>query len=90
MAAGEKLGEMTCPCCGGAWVGKETKGGGVSLTCPRGFQGLGKGPHSSAGIRAKLTSSAPAPAPKPAGSGPKPAPAKPKGGLAAFLLGDDE
>lgn len=96
MATGDKLGNMTCPCCGGAWEATEMKGGGTSLKCDRGFVGWAKGPRANSGIVAKLNTSpqaVPQPRPVAAPAGPKgpPAPAKPRQSLLSTLLaGDDE
>lgn len=85
MAKGDSAGSMVCPCCGGAWVATESKTGGVSLICAKGFQGLAKYPSTVAGIRARLEGAAgPAPEAKPES---KPAPVPAKGRTFADFMG---
>lgn len=73
---GDRLGSIPCPCCGSAWTASESKTGGISLICSKGFMGWAKYPAPVAGIRARLSPAGPAPAieSKPAS---KPEPDKP-------------
>jgi len=85
MPKGDVLGALACPCCGQAWKATESKTQGVSLVCPKGFQGLAKNPASTTGILAALGRGKPASGSSSASS----SPAKPAKGddFASFVGG---